>query len=94
MIDELHEIMMISKHDRCFSQSLFVSAYTEGCTCKSDTVETRIVGTEDRRNWFFPKGRCPFQIGEQIPASILKQTQMTGVMMEAEKENEVKDERS
>jgi hypothetical protein len=83
MISELHEVTAISKHDRCFSKSVY-DTYEIGCTCKTDTVETRIVGTESYRNWEFPKGRCPLQIGQQLTLEQLNRARTSGVIEAAE----------
>jgi len=89
MNEEMHEITAISDHKRCFSKAVFdmtdVPGYPGiGCTCKTDTVESKIVGTESFRNWQFPKGRNPFKIGQVVPVSALKTGRSLGAIQEAE----------
>ena len=86
-IQELHEIIMISDHKRCFSPSIY-DITDVGCTCKVDTVETRIVGTESYRNWQFSKGRVPFKIGQQVTLADLNMARSMGAIREVEEKRE------
>lgn len=78
MRSELHEIVAISQHTNCHSKALN-DVFEIGCTCKYDTVETRVVGTDVTRNWQFAKGRCPFTIGQQVQSSDIKYAQIHGM---------------
>jgi len=75
---ELHEIVAISDHKVCYSKSLN-DVFEMGCDCKYDTVETRVVGTDVVRNWQFAKGRCPFQVGQQVQDDDIKYAQIHGL---------------
>ena len=86
-MQELHEITMISDHKRCFSKSTF-DITDVACTCKVDTVETRIVGTESYRNWQFSKGRVPFKIGQQVTLADLNTARSLGAIREVEEKRE------
>lgn len=75
---ELHEVVAISDHTACYSKSLN-DVFEMGCNCKYDTVETRVVGTDVVRNWQFAKGRCPFQVGQQVNSDDIKYAQLHGM---------------
>lgn len=81
--DQLHEVTAVSDHTRCYSKSIY-DIFDVGCTCKCDTVETRVVGTEQYRNWQFPKGHCPLVVGQQITLEELKIARTGGVIAAAE----------
>ena len=87
MTNDIHEVTAISDHTRCFSNSVY-EIDGVGCKCKTDTVETRIVGTNDYRNWQFPKGRNPLVIGQRLTETELRGAQSLGAVMEAEKKRE------
>lgn len=85
----MYEITGISDHKRCFSKSTF--DITEvACVCKTDTVETRIVGTDSYRNWQFAKGRCPFKIGQIVSLDDLNTGRSMGAVQEFEANKEAR----
>jgi hypothetical protein len=86
-MSEQHEIIAISDHQRCFSKSVFEMTGI-GCRCKVDVVETRVVGTNDYRNWQFPKGHVPFKVGDIVSLEDLQVARSTGVMQAYEEKKE------
>jgi hypothetical protein len=87
--NDQYEVTAVSDHRRCFSKFIFDMTNVEGspgigCTCKTDTIETRIVGTQSYRNWQFPKGRNPFKVGQIVTLENLKTGRTTGAIQEAE----------
>lgn len=82
-MSDMYEITGVSDHTRCYSKSIY-DVFDIGCSCKWDVVEGQLVGTSSRRNWNFPKGRCPFEIGQTWSEDDIKKAQMTGVISAAE----------
>ena len=88
---ELHEITAMSDHTRCFSKTIYdLTDDQVGCTCKTDTVETQIVGTTARRNWQFPKGRFPFVIGQQVTLEEMNTARAKGAIRVIEEKMEAR----
>jgi hypothetical protein len=65
MSDEQFEVTGKSDHTRCFSQAL-AETYGACCKCTHDTIETRSLDNNSMKNWQFPKGSCPFKVGQIV----------------------------
>ena len=51
-----------------------------GCKCKYDTLEAKVVGTNNYRTWLFPKDHCPFTLGQQATDEEISRARTTNAV--------------